>query len=87
MGLGLYKWPAPHPARNTFMPIPYVIAPAPYERTAVVRMDVPVAALIAAGFEVRSVAGATLAADVLIGQDGRPLAVSLISDSRGDNER
>src|SRR5439155_7978384 len=36
-----------------FVQIPYVAPLAPYERTEVIRMDVPVAALIAAGFEVR----------------------------------
>ena len=72
---------APQPQPEVFMRIPYVVPAAPYERTAVVRMNVPAAALIAAGLEVRSPAEDSLAADVLVGQDGRALAVSLVSDS------
>ena len=47
-------------------------------------MDVPVAALIAAGFRMDTAsAGASVAADVLVGQDGRPLAVSF-PENRND---
>src|SRR5262249_50868105 len=65
--------PAPHPM--PFLAVPYVAPLAPYERAEVVRMDVPVAALMAMGVEVH-VADSTAAiqADVLVGQDGRPLA-------------
>ena len=42
-------------------------------------MDLPVAALIAAGFDVRAVdPGATVQADVLTGQDGRAHAIRLL---------
>jgi hypothetical protein len=75
----------PQPQPEVFMPIPYVVPPAPYERTAVVRMEVPAAALMAAGLDVRSPADSSLPADVLVGQDGRALAVSLVSDSGGAN--
>ena len=58
------------------MRIPYTAPPAPYERTQVMRMAVPVAALIAAGFEVHVAdAGAAVPAEVLVGQDGRALAI------------
>ena len=58
------------------MRIPYVAPLAPYERTQVVRMSVPVTALIAAGFEVHARdIGAAVRADVLIGQDGRAYAI------------
>jgi hypothetical protein len=63
------------PRQEVFLKIPYVIPPAPYERTEVVRMDVPVAALIQAGFSMNAAAADSVRADVLIGQDGRPLAV------------
>jgi hypothetical protein len=44
-------------------------------------MDVPVAALMAAGFEVHGAEpGGTVSADVLVGQDGRMHAVRLISN-------
>jgi hypothetical protein len=38
-------------------------------------MDVPVAALIAAGFRMDAAAANSVSADVMVGQDGRPLAV------------
>jgi len=63
------------PAQEVFLQIPYVVPPAPYERTKVVRMDVPVAALIAAGFRMQAPAADSVSADVVVGQDGRPLAV------------
>lgn len=63
-----------------FVPIPYVLPPAPYERVEVVRMQVPVAALIAAGLPIQTGdPGAQAEADVLVGQDGRPGAVRLVS--------
>jgi len=67
--------PVPAPTQEVFLRIPYVVPPAPYERTEVVRMDVPVAALIAAGLKVDRLAGETVSADVVVGQDDRPLAV------------
>jgi hypothetical protein len=64
-----------------FVPIPYIAPPAPYERIEVVRMELPVAALIAAGLPVRTAdPGARVEADVLVGQDGRARAVRLISN-------
>ena len=62
------------------MRVPYVVPPAPYERTEVMRMEVPVTTLLAAGLEVHvpAVEG-TVRADVLVGQDGRALAIRLVS--------
>jgi hypothetical protein len=68
------------PTQEMFLKIPYVVPPAPYERTEVVRMDVPVAALIEAGFSMNAAAADSVPADVLIGQDGRPLAVAFPQD-------
>jgi hypothetical protein len=74
--------PVPPHTEEPFLEIPYVAPLAPYERTSLVRMDVPVAALIAAGFEVRVAdAGASVRADVLFGQDGRAHAIRLVPDS------
>ena len=67
---------------EVFVQIPYVVPPAPYERTEVVRMDVPVAALIAAGFRMDEAAADSVSADVLVGQDGRPLAVGFPEDKQ-----
>jgi len=63
-----------------FMQIPYTIPLSPEERTTVVRMDVPVAALIAAGFTVSTPdPGGAVNADVLVSQDGRARAIRLSS--------
>lgn len=63
-----------------FIQIPYVAPPAPYERLTVVRREVPVAALIAAGLRIQAPdAGASLRTEVLVGQDGRPMAIRLAS--------
>jgi hypothetical protein len=82
----LLHGPAPVPPvarEQPFVQIPYVAPLAPYERVAVRRMDMPVTALIAAGFEVRTRdLGAALPADVLVGQDGRALALRLVSARR-----
>jgi hypothetical protein len=67
--------PQSRPLQEVFLRVPYVVPPAPYERTEVVRMDVPVAALIAAGFKMNTPAADSVSADILLGQDGRPLAV------------
>jgi len=65
-----------------FVPIPYVMPLGPYERAEVVRMELPVSALISVGFPVRTPDPAALAeADVVVGQDGRARAVRLISIS------
>jgi hypothetical protein len=83
--------PAPMPAappvveteaEPPFVPIPYVLPPAPYERVQVVRMKLPVSELVAAGFRMQNAdLGAQAEADVMVGQDGSPRAVRLISIS------
>jgi hypothetical protein len=80
MAVVFVRQPAPtassgQPAQGKFIPIPYVVPLAPYERPSIVHMDVPVAALIAAGFRMDEPAGASVPADVLVGQDNRPLAI------------
>jgi hypothetical protein len=68
-------------SEQPFVPIPYLAPPAPYERIEVVRMELPVAALIAAGLSLRTAdPGARVEADVLVGQDGRARAVRLVSN-------
>jgi hypothetical protein len=68
-----------------FVPIPYVAPLDSYETGRVVRVNVRVAQLIGAGFEV-SLAdpAAIVVADVVVGDDGRAHAVRLVSDSRVD---
>jgi hypothetical protein len=77
--------PVPSEAREPerpFVPIPYLAPPSPYERIQVVRMQLPVAALIAAGLQIRRAdPGGRVDADVVVGQDGRARAVRLVLDS------
>ena len=62
-----------------FIEIPYTVPLAPEERTTVVRMQVPVSALIAIGFDMAEYdPGATVLVDVLVSQDGRARAVRLV---------
>ena len=93
--LTLEYWPEPGPSNpapavsedvreseQPFVPIPYVTPLGAYERAEIVRMEVPVAALIAAGLPMRTTdPGARAEADVVVGQDGRARAVRLISVS------
>jgi hypothetical protein len=76
------KAPAAEQQETAFVSIPYTMPLAPNERADVVRMDIPVAALIAAGLpmKVRDMS-ANASADVLVGEDGRARAVRLISVS------
>ncbi|HLK67021.1 MAG TPA: hypothetical protein VKU19_26490 [Bryobacteraceae bacterium] len=75
-------------AEAPFLEIPYVAPLAPYERAAITRMDVPVAALIAAGFEVHVAdVASTVKADILFGQDGRAHAVRLVTESIPNPDR
>jgi hypothetical protein len=63
-----------------FLQIPYTLPLQPYERASVVRMEMPVAALISAGLPIQTAnTGAQAQADVVIGEDGRARAVRLIS--------
>jgi hypothetical protein len=73
--------PAPAP-QQPFIAIPYTLPLEPYERADVMRMDVPVAALIAVGLPMIMADPAALArADVLVGQDGRARAIRLVTSS------
>lgn len=59
-----------------FVPIPYTVPLAPEEQATIVRMEVPVAALIAVGYNVKtSDPGGVVNADVLVSQDGRARAI------------
>jgi len=74
--------PAPPSPPDTaqFLPMPYTVPLAPEERATVVRMDIPVSALIAAGFQLPATDPAvTVQADVLVSQDGRARAIRPIS--------
>lgn len=75
------KKPVSQP-EEPFIAIPYTPQIEPYERAEVMRVNVPVAALIAAGLPMSTVDPTAKAqADVLVGQDGRARAVRLIAIS------
>lgn len=67
-------------AETRFIEIPYLAPVAPNENTTVVRMDLQVATLQAAGYRVNADPGVTVPVDVLIGEDGRPHAVRVLAD-------
>lgn len=74
--------PAPphETAGDQFIAMPYVVPPAPYERTTIIRAEVPMQIMVAAGFKVYGdTMETTTPADVLYGEDGRILAIRLIS--------
>jgi len=65
---------------ESFVPIPYVQPLGQYETAMVMRMEVPVTALIACGYKVdASDPSAVVKADVLVGEDGRAHAVHVLS--------
>jgi hypothetical protein len=66
---------APAVESQAFYPIPYTPPLEPYERVLVVERQVPVNELIAAGFRISAAPGATVRADVMVSQDGRPRAI------------
>lgn len=76
--------PLPEPPSQAseapFIALPYVVQPAQYEQTEVVRMAVPAAELMAAGFALQADPGSQIVADVLIGQDRRARAVRLVEE-------
>jgi hypothetical protein len=66
-----------------FVPVPYTIPPGPDELTTVVNMQIPVAALIAAGFDVPMLdPGSVVDAEVLVSEDGRIRAIRTSSASK-----
>ena len=77
----------PAAQERPFVAIPYTLPLEAGERAEVVRMDLPVAAIIAAGLPLKVAdAGAHAQADVLVGEDGRARAIRLISISNSEQE-
>jgi hypothetical protein len=65
-----------------FLRIPYTEPLASYERAEIVRVEMPVSALSAAGFHIATAdAGAKAQADLIVGEDGMAHAIRLISVS------
>jgi hypothetical protein len=64
---------------SAFTPIPYTLPLGDGESTRVVRMEIPIAELAAAGFRLPPIdPSAVVTADVILGDDGRPRAVRLV---------
>ena len=69
-------------AEEPFVPVPNVLPLDSYETGRVLRLNLPVSALIAAGYSLPSAdPTGTVTADVLVGEDGRAHAVRLVSDT------
>ena len=66
--------------RRLLVGIPYLPSLDPRENATIVRMDIQVATLIAAGYSVAAEPGEIVPADVLVGEDGRAHAVRMLSD-------
>lgn len=66
------------PDERPFVPIPYTVPAAPYERAALIQGDLPVALLVATGFDAPAMdPGGTVSAELMVGQDGHPYAFRL----------
>jgi anti-sigma factor RsiW len=66
--------------RAEFVAIPYLAPVDARENATIVRMDIRVAMLLAAGYRIMGDPDAVVSADVLVGEDGRAHAVRVISD-------
>jgi len=74
------KHPAPPDPEPQFVRIPYSLPLAPYERAEIVRMEMPVSALAAAGIHISTPdTSARAQADLVVGEDGMARAVRVIS--------
>lgn len=83
-----HRKPVPPEPEAPFIQVPYTAPLAPGESADIVRADVPMSALIAAGFPFEvSDPGARARADLMIGPDGRTRAVRLISVSDSTSYR
>jgi hypothetical protein len=70
----------PAASEGEFIRIPYTAALEPYERADIVRVELPVAALMATGLRIQTAdASAKAQADLIVGEDGMARAIRLIS--------
>jgi hypothetical protein len=74
------KLPAGNRGQAPFIEIPYLPPLDPYENASIVRMNIRVATLIAAGYRVAADPDTIVPADVLVGEDGRAHAVRVLAD-------
>lgn len=75
------------PHEKPFTAMPYVVPPTPYERTIVIRTQVSLQIMQYAGFQVHDDIGSTTLADVLYGEDGRILALRLVTQPNPASEK
>ena len=74
------KQAAPEDPEPQFVRIPYSLPLEPYERAEIVRMEMPVSALAAAGIHISTPdTSARAQADLVVGEDGMARAVRVIS--------
>lgn len=82
--------PKPDEDTGPFVAIPYTVPPDPRERMTIMRVEMPVTALVAVGFAAAVPDPAASAqADVVVGEDGRIRAIRLVSfnSSASDTDR
>jgi hypothetical protein len=75
------------PHEQPFTALPYVVPAAPDERTTVVRTRVSLQIMQNAGLHVQDDPGSTALADVVLSQDGRLLALRLVSHPDPPSEK
>jgi hypothetical protein len=76
------KRDVPRPAIRRFVALPGSSALPEFESGAIVRMEVPVSSLPGYGIDISPAAGGQpIEADVLVGQDGQPRAIRLVTNS------
>jgi hypothetical protein len=76
-----HRKPAPDMREERpFIEIPYLAPLDPHESATIVRMNIRIATLIAAGYRVSGDPAEIIAADVLVGEDGRVHAVRAPAD-------
>jgi hypothetical protein len=72
----------PVPKESPFLRIPYSMPLAPNERAEMIRVEMPVSALAAAGIRIATAdTGAKAQADLIVGEDGMARAVRIVSIS------
>jgi len=73
-------------ANQPFIVIPYTEPLAPYERASIMRMDLPITAVMAAGLPIGAQDPAErVRADVVVGEDGRARAIRLLYVENSDS--
>jgi hypothetical protein len=69
-----------------FIPIPSAVGLPDFESGQIVRLGIPITALPTYGVEIPSGGESSIQADLLVGQDGQPRAIRLVSSTSSDSQ-